>query len=147
MKRNLFLMFPVVIGMMLCASDIDAKKPKEKAKSKQMEITITGQVIINDEGSTGKATSVSIEVHEAEDLYEYYDVVMDETGKELLDQVDNRVTVTGYVKVDIVKKKLLTVKSWGLIREKDEEPYEPEKLEPETEEESSEGVNDDIIEL
>ena len=148
MRKNTFIVIPIVLGLLFCSTELDAKKPNpKKSKSTAVEVTVTGTVMINNEGASGQATSVSLEVEVGEEQYEYYYVVMDGSGKELLDQVDNIVSITGTVKEDIVKKKLLTVKSWRLIKEISEEQEGPGELSPDTEEESNEGANDDTIEL
>jgi hypothetical protein len=83
---------------------------------KQTETTITGVVINKRMDESGNVTAVSIDV-ELEGSYVYYSVIMDEKGRELTRQIDNTVTVTGFVQEDIVKNKSIQVTHWELIKE------------------------------
>ena len=118
MRKCIIIVMAIIFGLMFCANGPDKKKsPEKKIKGKQVEATVTGLVMYTIEGKK----SVKIEV-EKEDSDEYYFVVMDEKGKELLEQVDNIVTASGLVTEDIVKKKLFTVKSWKLVKSALEDP-------------------------
>ena len=91
----------------------------------QGDETINGIVTESDWDEDGNVTAVAIEVtieteDEDEESYsseesDYYDVVMDDKGKELMDFLNKRVEVTGTVTEDDEGNKTIKVKNYKVI--------------------------------
>lgn len=111
--------------------------------TQKTETTITGIIYIAGETDAGEVTSLTIEAENKGDV-DFYHIVMNETGKELIDQVGNTVSVTGTVPQREDGKKLIRVKSYKVIKEADTESDTKKPAEPQ-QQQQEESVEDDEI--
>ena len=110
----MFISLPVLVSL---ATAQDVRKKGETVP----EITVTGIVITSDEDALGNISAVSIEVQNR-DSYEYYYIVMDDKGKQLLDQVNNIVKITGRVQGGKFGRQELIITRWELLSRMFEDP-------------------------
>jgi hypothetical protein len=116
MTKKAFLSMQTILILLtgllvLCGDTTDNAGKKGKDLT-----TITGVVVQKGMDESGNVNEVSIDV-EADGLYMYYAVVMDQKGRELTRQVDTKVKVSGYVIEDIVKNKSIEVTRWEEVTE------------------------------
>lgn len=95
-------------------------------QTKDKSITITGTVTLIDEDEKGNPVSIAIEVtiedEEVGYILEYYYVVNDKKGKELFVDINKKVTVTGDRSEDEDGNKLITVKTFKVLKSEAEPP-------------------------
>jgi len=75
--------------------------------------TLTGDVVVLEEDESGKVISVALSVETEED-YQQINVVMNNKGKELVDELYNTVKVSGKVSVDD-DQEWITINKWERI--------------------------------
>jgi hypothetical protein len=94
--------------------------------SQESDSTIKGIVTESDWDEDGNVTAVAIEVtidtEEDEEGYsseesDYYDVMMDNKGKELMDLLDKTIEATGTITVDEDGNKTIKVKKYKVIED------------------------------
>lgn len=116
MKKKMLAMYPILFLLIVLSITFIYEQEKET--------TIQGVVTELDWDDEGNVISLAIDVTvesvEDEDgemieESEYYTVVLDDKGKELLKLVDETVEVTGIVKVDKEDNKTIKVKKYKVI--------------------------------
>ena len=116
MKHTAFLSMRMILIILAGLVVLCGKATDNAGKKGRESTTITGVVIKKGVDENGNINAVSIDV-ELDGSYVYYAVIMDQKGRELTQQVDKKVKVTGFLQEDIVKNKSIEVTHWEEVKE------------------------------
>lgn len=123
---SVFLLL-LFFGLGLFASEKQTVSPVPENAVVRSEVTLTGIIEATDEDDNGTVRSVSLSCMNDLGEYDYYSIENKGKGRDLLKQVGETVKITGKLRTEKDKRRILSVDGYKVIRD-DAEKKDPDAL-------------------